>query len=65
MAAFTVQSLYAPNAGFGAVRALLGPFDAVKTVTLPTRYTDTAVETVSLASADSLRRELVAWMEGK
>lgn len=65
VAAFTVQSLYAANAGAGTVKALLGPFDDAKTATLPTRYPDTAVETVSLAATDSLRRELVAWMEGR
>jgi putative aminopeptidase FrvX len=65
LVAFTVQSLYAPNAGLGTVQARLGPFDEMKTDTLPTRFTDTAVETVSLVAADSLRIELVKWMEGK
>jgi hypothetical protein len=31
---------------------------------LPVRYGGTAVETVSLADADSLRRQLVAWIGG-
>jgi len=31
---------------------------------LPVRYAGTAVETVSLADADSLRRQLVAWIGG-
>jgi putative aminopeptidase len=65
LVAFTVQSLYAPNAGLGTVQARLGPFDEMKTDTLPTRFTDTAVETVSLADADALVKRLVAWMEGR
>jgi putative aminopeptidase len=60
--AFTVQSLYASNAGLATVTALLGPFAETKTVTLPVRYQDTAVETVSLAAADSLRQEIISWI---
>src|SRR5207302_3503786 len=52
--AFTVQSLYAGNSGLASVKALMGPFDETKTATLPTHYTDTAVETVALADADAL-----------
>src|SRR5882762_7548911 len=63
--AFTVQSLYASDAGLGSVKAVLGPFDAIKTAALPARYADTAVETVALADADRLVREIVQWMEGK
>jgi endoglucanase len=63
--AFTVQSLYAANSGLASLKALQGPFDETKTATLPTRYTDTAVETVSLADADALVKQLVAWMEGR
>ncbi len=63
--AFTVQSLYAANAGLASVKALAGPFDDTKTVTLPTRYTDTAVETVALNDAEQLRQDLVKWMEGR
>ncbi len=63
--AFTVQSLYATDAGLGSVKAGLGPFDAIKTAALPARYADTAVETVALADADKLVREIVQWMEGK
>jgi endoglucanase len=62
--AFTVQSLYARNAGLASVKALLGPFDDIKTAALPARYADTAVETVALADADRLVREIVQWMEG-
>src|SRR5213082_2495434 len=63
--AFTVQSLYAGNSGLASVKALMGPFDETKTATLPTRYTDTAVETVALADADALVKQLVTWMEGR
>ena len=63
--AFTVQSLYTGDAGLASVKALLGPFAETKTVSLPARYVDTAVETVALKDADSLRQELVAWMGGQ
>jgi len=63
--AFTVQSLYASNAGLASVKALLGPFDDTKTAALPARYMDTAVETVALADADKLVREMTQWMEGR
>ena len=65
MVAFTVQSLYTRNPGLASVKALLGPFDEIKTAALPTRYADTAVETVALADADRLVREIVQWMEGR
>ncbi len=63
--AFTVQSLYTRNAGLASVKALLGPFDEIKTAALPARYADTAVETVALADADRLVREILQWMEGR
>jgi len=63
--AFTVQSLYTSNAGLASVKALLGPFDDIKTALLPARYADTAIETVALADADRLVREILQWMEGK
>jgi len=63
--AFTVQSLYASDAGLASVKALLGPFDDIKTAVLPARYADTAVETVALADADRLVREIAQWMEGR
>jgi len=63
--AFTVQSLYAGNSGLASVKALMGPFDETKTATLPTRYTDTAAETVDLAGVDALVKQLVTWMEGR
>src|SRR6266513_4268202 len=56
--AFTVQSLYTSNAGLASLKAVLGPFDDIKTATLPGRYPDTAVETVALADADRLAREI-------
>ncbi len=63
--AFTVQSLYASNAGLASVKALLGPFDDIKTAALPARYADTAVETVALVDADKLVGEITQWMEGR
>src|SRR6266567_1500641 len=63
--AFTVQSLYTSNAGLASVKALLGPFDDIKTAALAARYADTAVETVALADADRLVREILQWMEGR
>ena len=63
--AFTVQSLYTRNPGLASVKALLGPFDEIKTAALPARYADTAVETVALADADRLVREILQWMEGR
>lgn len=63
--AFTVQSLYAGDAGLATVTALLGPFTETRTATLPVRYAGTAVETVSLRDAEALARELVAWTEGR
>lgn len=61
--AFTVQSLYAGDAGVATVTALLGPFAETRTATLTARYAGTAVETVSLRDAEALSRELAAWME--
>src|SRR5207248_9356465 len=63
--AFTVQCLYTGDAGLASVKALLGPFDDIKTAALPARYADTAVETVALADADRLVREILQWMEGR
>lgn len=63
--AFTVQSLSANDPGLASVRALAGPFEDAKTVSLPTRYPDTAIETVALRDAEALAQQLVAWMEGR
>jgi len=62
--AFAVQTLYASK-GAHAIAALHGPFDDTKIALLDSRYHLTPVETVSLAAADSLRRALVTWMEGR
>jgi putative aminopeptidase FrvX len=62
--AFTVQSLYAANAGLNSVKALAGPFDEVRELSLATRFTDTAVETVALADAEALMRSVVEWIGG-
>ncbi len=63
--AFTVQSLYAGDAGLASVKALLGPFAETKTVGVPARYVDTAVETVALKDVEALVKDLVTWMEGR
>ena len=63
--AFTAQGLASSTPGLASVRALAGPFDEEKTVTLPTRYPDTAIETVALSDAEALVHQLVAWMEGR
>jgi putative aminopeptidase FrvX len=60
--AFTVQSVYGQGAGLRAVQALQGPFTEVNQPTLPVRFADTAVETVSLASVATLERSLEAWL---
>src|SRR6266700_3135626 len=57
--AFTVQSLYTSNAGLASLKAVLGPFDDIKTAALPARYPDTAVETVALADAEAVLAPLV------
>jgi len=63
--AFTTQSLYAGNAGLETVTRVLGPFEETKTVSLPAKYQDTAVETVDLGAAEALVKELVTWMGGR
>lgn len=62
--AFTVQSLYAVNAGLNSVKHLQGPFDEARDLTLPVKFADTAVETVALADAAALARDIVQWMGG-
>jgi len=61
--AFTVQTVYA-GSGLSAVKALRGPFDAVNQPTLPLRFRDTPIETVSLADVAALERALEAWLQG-
>jgi len=48
-----------------SVKALLGPFDDIKTAVLQARYADTAVETVALGDADSSSGKSCKWMEGR
>jgi len=62
--AFTVQSLYPDTAGLKAVKNLQGPFEAARAVTVPSRFADTAVETVSLRDLDALVADLTRWMGG-
>ena len=78
VAAFTVRSRYTTT-GLEAVQNLQGPFERAlllggarrsgsapaDTLLLPTRYSETAVETVSLKQADALVKQLVAWMEAR
>ena len=80
VAAFTVRSLYTTT-GVQAVQLLQGPFDealllwsgrgaaagraTADTLPLATRYTDTAVETVSLKEADALAKRLAVWVEAR
>ena len=62
--AFTVQSLYATNAGLNSVKALQGPFDEARDVTIPVKFEGTAFETVALADVEALVRDLVQWIGG-
>src|SRR2546427_2061752 len=80
VAAFTVRSLYATT-GVEAVQSLQGPFAEAlllwsgrrtaagrapaDTLALATRYTDTAVETVSLKDGDALAKRLGRWVEAR
>jgi putative aminopeptidase FrvX len=63
--AFTVQGLYADSAGLQTVRHLQGPFEETRLVSLPMKYADTAVETVTLADVDALFKDVVRWMGGE
>ena len=65
LVAFTVQSLLRPDIGVTALVHLAGPVDSAVVATVPSRFTGTPVETVSLAQVDSVRGSLLAWMEGK
>lgn len=62
--AFTVQSLYADTAGLKGVQNRMGPFEESRTVTVQSKYPDTAVETVSLRDVDALVADLVRWIGG-
>ena len=62
--AFTVQGLYADTAGLNAVKALQGPFDESRQVSLPVKFADTAVETVTVRDVDALVTDIVRWIGG-
>ncbi len=62
--AFTVQGLYADTAGLNAVKALQGPFDESRQVSLPVKFADTAVETASLRDVAALVTDIVRWIGG-
>jgi len=62
--AFTVQGLYADTAGLNAVKALQGPFDESRQVSLPVKFADTAVETVTLRDVNALVSDIVRWIGG-
>ena len=62
--AFTVQSLYADTAGLKTVLNLQGPFAENRQVSVPSKFPDTAVETVGLRDADGLMADVVNWMGG-
>jgi len=62
--AFTVQGLYADTAGLNAIKALQGPFDESRQVSLPVKFADTAVETASLRDVAALVTDIVRWIGG-
>ncbi len=62
--AFTVQSLYADTAGLKTVVNLQGPFTEARMLTLPSKFPDTPVETVSLPDVAALVADVVKWIGG-
>ena len=62
--AFTVQSLYADTAGLKTIVNLQGPFSETRIVTVPSRFGETAVETVALKDVSALMADVVKWMGG-
>ena len=62
--AFTVQSLYADTAGLKTIVNLQGPFTETRQLSVPARFPDTTVETVSLRDVDALATDVVKWMGG-
>ena len=62
--AFTVQSLYADTAGVKTVLNLQGPFTENRLVSVPSKFPDTAVETVGLRDVDALIADVVKWIGG-
>ncbi|HEY3221750.1 MAG TPA: hypothetical protein VGJ80_13550 [Gemmatimonadales bacterium] len=62
--AFTVQSLYADTAGLKTVLNVQGPFTDARVVTVPSKFAETAVETVGLRDVDALVADVVKWIGG-
>jgi putative aminopeptidase FrvX len=62
--AFTVQSLYADTAGLKTILNTQGPFTETRSVTVPSKFADTTVETVALSDLDALVRDLAQWIGG-
>ncbi|HET7790819.1 MAG TPA: hypothetical protein VFK78_08500 [Gemmatimonadales bacterium] len=62
--AFTVEGLEGGNPGLAAAKALHGPFDDTREVTLPARFANTPVETVNLDDARALEKQLEEWIGG-
>jgi putative aminopeptidase FrvX len=62
--AFTVQSLYADTAGLKTIVNLQGPFTDTRMVTVPSRFAETAVETVALKDVEALIADVVKWIGG-
>jgi len=62
--AFTVQSLYADTAGLKTIVNLQGPFTETRQLSVPAKFPDTTVETVSLRDVDALATDVVKWMGG-
>jgi endoglucanase len=62
--AFTVQSLYADTAGLKTVVNLQGPFTDARLVTMPSKFVETTVETVTLKDVDALMADVVRWIGG-
>ncbi len=62
--AFTVQSLYADTAGLKTIVNTQGPFADTRLVTVPSKFTETTVETVALKDVDALVADVVKWMGG-
>jgi len=62
--AFTVQSLYADTAGLKTIVNVHGPFTDTRMVTVPSKFAETAVETVALKDVDALVADVVRWIGG-
>lgn len=62
--AFTIQSLQGGNPGLSSVIHTRGPFTDTLTAVLPSKYPDTAAETVSIEDARKLEQRLIAWIGG-